>query len=254
MARGAKAQDALRKQKEARQKKLLIGLAPVLLALLAWQGPGMLSAFTGGDAPPAAATPTTNTTAESSPAAAPTAAAPTTAGAAPADEAAPGTPATLPDTDDPDAAAQGQLVSFDRFVGKDPFKQQIKATQDEPAAAGGGSGNVPGGGSGGAPSGPPTDGGGSGGGAPAELPTSATIDVNGQRQEVFVDSTFPEIEPIFRIVSFGAKSARFTLVTGEFSNGSSTLKLELRKPLTLVSQPDGLQYVITLVALGNRGA
>jgi hypothetical protein len=262
MAR-AKGQDALRKQKEARQKKMLIGLAPILLILLVWQGPGMLRAFSGGSTPPPAAAPVT-APAEGASSTDPTAAAPPTAGGVPAETPAPaGAAATLPDTDDPDAAAQGQLVSFDRFVGKDPFKQQVVVTDDDGAGAAPVSGA---GGSGPATSPPTTEaaggggGGGSGGGSgagsgidpPVDAPTSGTVDVNGERQEVFVGSTFPTIDPVFRIVSFGAKSARFELVTGAFSTGASTVTLKLRKRVTLISQPDGLRYVITLVALGDN--
>ena len=67
MAKRNKAADAMKKQKEARQKKILIGLVPLLLLLMVWQGPGMLSAFTGGEAapppvlPPEGSTDTTGT-------------------------------------------------------------------------------------------------------------------------------------------------------------------------------------------------
>ena len=266
--------DALAKQKEARQKKMLIALVPVLLLLLAWQGPGMLKAFSGGTPPPEAApapaTQPTGTTPAPDPAAG---APPTTAtGAPPA--GAPAPPGALADTDLPVEPDAGQLVSFDRFVGKDPFRQQVVAEEtgdafgngDGDASTSGGGDEGKDGASSGADDG---DGSGSSGGsgsgpvvgpAPTEPApaggerTSATVDVNGTREEVFLTSTFPAIDPIFRIVSISAKSAKLELVTGQFSNGRATLTLKLRKPLTLVSQPDGLRYVITLLATGNNSS
>jgi hypothetical protein len=270
--------DALAKQKEARQKKMLIALVPVLLLLLAWQGPGMLKAFSGGTPPPEAApapaTQPTGTTPAPDPAAG---APPTTAtGAPPA--GAPAPPGALADTDLPVEPDAGQLVSFDRFVGKDPFRQQVVAKESDGDADGNGDGDAStsGGGDddgdgkdGAAGGGDDGDGSGTSGGSgsgpvvgPAPMEpapaggerTSATVDVNGTREEVFLTSTFPTIDPIFRIVSISAKSAKLELVTGQFSNGRATLTLKLRKPLTLVSQPDGLRYVITLLATGNNSS
>ena len=46
----AKAAEALRKKKEQKQKIILIALAPVLLGLLAWQGPKTYKSLTAGAA------------------------------------------------------------------------------------------------------------------------------------------------------------------------------------------------------------
>ena len=63
MARKPSVADLLA-QKEAKQKKLLLLLVPVFLALIVWQGPKTYKAFTGGSAapPPAAPAGTTTTT------------------------------------------------------------------------------------------------------------------------------------------------------------------------------------------------
>ena len=195
MAPGTKAQDALQRQKEKRQKKMLIALAPVLLLLLAWQGPGIFKQITGGTPPPE--TPAAPATSTEPAAADPTiAAAPTTAGGAdPAVVVA--APGTLPDTDGVDDAGPGQLIAFDRFLGKDPFKQQVVAK--EPAV-------------GGAPparrhqSPPPPrrrqpahdhapE------SRPGTAPTSAALmDINGNAETVCTDGTFPLSDPIFRLV------------------------------------------------------
>jgi hypothetical protein len=267
--------DALAKQKEARQKKLLFALLPVLLLLLAWQGPGMLKAFSGGDAPaetapapaPSSATEPVPTPAPSDPAAVVPPATP--AAATPADPPVPA--AELPETDVPVAAGAGQLVALDRFVGKDPFKQQVVEKEGGGSGDAGSSGSTSAGGRNGSGSGEsgtgesaagsgavPTANAPSGGGgefAPDDgKRTSATVDVNGTREELFVASTFPNVDPIFRIVSIAPKSAKIELVTGQFSNGRTTLTLRLGKRLTLVSQPDGLRYVVTLLATGTKSA
>ena len=67
----AKAAEALRKKKEHKQKIILIALAPVLLGLLAWQGPKTYKSLTAGAAtppPPPVVTTTTPTTTGPTPA------------------------------------------------------------------------------------------------------------------------------------------------------------------------------------------
>ena len=155
MPPAGKAQDALRAQKDARQKKILIILAPMFLALLAWQGPGILKAFSGSKPPAPAAQQSTTPT---PPAPDPTsAAAPsTTTGEIVPEASAPG---ELPEGDEPYEASEGQLVTFDRFVGKDPFRQQVSTKPED---------------GGGAP--PPSDGGGGGGGTITPRPMTAAAE------------------------------------------------------------------------------
>ena len=273
MSRASKAQDALQKKKEARQKKMLIGLAPILLILLAWQGPGTLKALTGGaeaeTAPPPVSTSATVTTPDPATAAAPstgagaqpvTAPGATTPGATTPGATAPATGgATLPETTEPVSAGAGQLVSFDRFVGKDPFRQQVAAeTADAPN--GGGSkppareADAAGSDTAENPFTLPTSGGGGGsegGGGTVSGPTAtrAVFAVNGVRETVGLKGTFPADDPILRLVSGTAKSAKVALVSGQFSNGATTLTLKVGKSVTLVSQPDGIRYAIALVAV-----
>ena len=268
MSRAAKAEAAIRKQKDARQKKMLIALAPLFLGLVAWQGPGILKAFSGSPPPPPpAAAPAATTPASTDPAAG----APSTA--APGVTPPPASPSrSLPNTDEPVPPDEGQLVSFDRFVGKDPFRQQVSATDE---TDGGGGATTGGASTGGATTGGATTGGSGNDGAddngnggttpPAFTPPAdgdgdgspdpdddlvATLDVNGTSQFVTVGSTFPTTEPIFRLVSLKARSARMGLVAGAFSTGARTITLKLGKPMTFVSQPDGVQYTITLRRVG----
>lgn len=107
-----------RKAKEAKQKKMLIALAPLLLGLLAWQGPGTFKALTGGSQPPPAAV--------SAPPLTPA----TTTGATETTSS----PTGLSDTDPPPAAGVDRLVNFSRFTGRDPFLKTIGTTVEVPAA------------------------------------------------------------------------------------------------------------------------
>ena len=159
--------DALRAAKEARQKKLLLVLAPVLLALLAWQGPGILKAFTGGDAAPEP----TSQEAQPSSTGAGADSVGEDASATTADEPAgsPNGATKLPDTDVPPPAGSGQLVAFDRFVGKDPFRQQVTADAGgagETGAPAPAEGSTGGGSTGGSSTGGAAAGGGSTGATP----------------------------------------------------------------------------------------
>ena len=110
-------------RKQAKQKKMLLLLVPVLAVLAFIQGPKLLKSL-GGDSAETTAAATTGA-ADTGPAE--TTPASTEAGSdatAPV-VAVPTGPVTLVDSDVPPAADEGQLVAFDRFVGKDPFKQQV---------------------------------------------------------------------------------------------------------------------------------
>ena len=253
-----RAQQALARQKVARQKKLLLALAPLLLLLLAWQGPGMVKAFTGGDDPPVPAASSETTTAAGDDAAT-DAAVPTGSG----DEASAASGTVLPESDEPSEPAQGQLVAFDRFVGKDPFRQQVAVTPTTPTESGGSSGSIPQDQADGGDA-PPSDGGtttmspdeaaGGDDQGDADAPSttvlvSATVDVNGTPEVVELEAAFPDTDPIFKLVSLTARSAKLALVSGEFETGAKTITLTLGKPVTLLSQPDGLRYTITLVSV-----
>jgi hypothetical protein len=245
-----KAGEILRKQKEAKQKKLLLVLVPIFVLLLVWQGPSYVKMLTGGDKP-AAATDTPGTTE-------PTGTAPDPSVDPPPSTADPngGTPASasggaavLTDSDRPTAADSGQLVSFDRFRSKDPFRQIVNdddsgdtggtvASPSTPGGGGGGGGGHSGGGSG------------SGGGSADDVaPVSAVLEVNGVKEKVELDAAFPESEELFRLARLSRTSAWIGLVTGEFSNGKDSIEVDVGDTLNLVSQPDGIRYTIKVVSI-----
>jgi hypothetical protein len=222
-------------QKQAKQKKLLLLLIPVLAVLAIVQGPKLMKAVGGGSA--------AETTAAATTGAADTGAAATDpAATTPAPDeatAAPVVPAgvELVDSDLPPLADEGQLVAFDRFVGKDPFKQLVVPPDEsqQPDTA---------------PDPGETD-----GEEEEALPDTAVLLVNDALESVKLGAAFPAEEPTFRLVSVGAaaKLIRIGLVTGSFSTGSPTVELAVGETLTLVSQPDGVRFEIELKKLATSG-
>lgn len=250
MSRAEKREVALRQAKEKKQKKILIGLAPLLLLLLAWQGPGMLKAFTGGEKEPVPVVQPEGGTETSAPGADPTAG-PAPSTAAPGEPAATPVVTTLPSTEDTADAGPGQLVAFDRFVGKDPFRQLVEDTED--TGGGGGTTEPPPAtgfkpGDGGGDGGGDGAGDGGGGGTPATY-TSATLTVNGNKETVAVKGAFPSYDPIFRLKKVTKGGIEIVLVTGAFTEGQDSISIKVGRSVTLVSQPDGLRFVIELVSV-----
>jgi hypothetical protein len=116
--------EVLRQAKERKQKIILIALAPILLGMLAWQGPKTYKSLTGGAAtPPPVATTT------------PTLPGPT---GTPTPIASPTNPTGLPDSDPLLSPETGQLIVFSRFVSKDPFRAKPTISvggDDQPTGA-----------------------------------------------------------------------------------------------------------------------
>jgi hypothetical protein len=206
-----KAEEALRKRKEAQQKKILIALAPLLLGLLVWQGPKTYSALMGGSAAPAAP-PATTTTA--SPVPLPTGTTPTPPTGSP-------TSATsLPDSDPLLSPATGQLIVFSRFVSKDPFRAKPSSTSSNDGSEG-----------------------------PTGNASSASLEVNGTAEDVKIGERFPAADPAFRLVNAGGQSAEIGLASGSFANGQETIAVNMGETLVLVSDPDGKRYAIKLISV-----
>ena len=192
---------ALRAQKDAKQKKLLIILIVPFIALLAWQGPKTFKALQGGSPPP------------------PTSAVPAT----PATSVPTGTPilpgtgsdqgGVLPDSDRQPDRLDGQLLSFSRFSGRDPF----------------------------APEGPSSS---------SQSGAGATIEVNGTSEDVRVNDSFPASDPTFKLVSVTETAAVIGLVSGSFSNGDDTITINVGETLILAAD-DGTRYAIKIVSVAS---
>jgi hypothetical protein len=243
-----KTEEILRQQKDAKLKKVLIVLAPIFLLLMVWQGPGYVKMLTGGDEP--VATPSETPTVPSGPTPDPSTAPPpstTTPGGAPTPPTSADSPAALADSDQPAPADSGQLISFDRFVGKDPFRQIVDTDATDDASTGGTVTPLPTNPGGGGGTGGNGSGSGGGGSDPDARPVSAVLEVNGVKERVELEGAFPEGDELFDLAKLSRRSAWIGLVAGEYSNGKETIEVKLGKKLSLVSQPDGIRYTIKLV-------
>lgn len=227
------------KAKAKKQKIVAAVLGVLFLGVMVYQAPTILGLFGGGSSevqteaappPPPSAAPTSPAAATATPVAA-------TPGA--------GT-AALVDSDPAAQASQGQLVTFDRFDSKDPFAQQAEKGPETAAA----------------PSSPPRRAGESPAGIaepqPAPQPTpapsaraaTAKVSVNGVATNVAAGGTFPESEPIFKLVSLTKNSAKVGIVGGTYATGSQTITLKRGgKPVTLMNTADGTTYVLRLLSV-----
>jgi hypothetical protein len=231
------------KAKAKRQKIIAGALGLVLVGVLIFQAPTILGMFGGGSSSTASEPAATPPPAPVAPAPAPVA-----PGAA-----APATPvpaatgkASLVDSDPAPAPADGQLVTFDRFESKDPFVPQVgeapagQTSAPSAPAVGGGKTEQP-----------KQDGGGA---APTPQPASqpvsrtVTIAVNGTEHEVSPGGSFPQDDPIFRLVSLKRGTAKVGIVGGGYANGAPTITLTKGgKPVTLMNTADSTTYVLRYV-------
>ena len=238
------------KAKQARQKKIAIGGAVVLVAMLAIQVPRTMKMLN----PPAEAE--AATVAETTPTAVPTtpagtpAASGTPAAAAAGGAGAAGAGGTQ--SDPKPTPGVNQLISFGRFASKDPFSAQVQterggstATGTSPAA-GAPTATTPT-----LPVSPPPP--------PSQVPSTSTppaaptatqarISVNGVVEVVVAGKDFPAADPTFRLVSVKGASAKIAIAGGSFTSGTPTITLKVGKPLTLMNQADGTRYVLRLLA------
>lgn len=221
------------KAKARKQKIIAIAGAVLLLALLAFQVPRTLKMLNKKPPPSAAAVAAPALPVPGIPLP------PATGVALPA--SAPSQ--TLSDTDPAPSPSAGQLVAFDRFASKDPFAPQLQVCEpgtcpaDSPAPAP--SPRKPIGTN--EPSGPAP-------GDTSAQPTAAVITVNGVKETVDVSETFPEVDPVFQLVSLTASSAKIGVAGGSLGNGAATVTLKKGKPLTLMNTADGARYKLVLVS------
>jgi hypothetical protein len=250
------------KAKEAKQKKIAIVGALLLLAVLAFQGPKTLKMLKG---PQRGAQTAAATTGPGGPAVPdPVAGGPAGGGAA-TPGGAPAAPvatdlAAVADSDAAPEPEQGQLATFERFASKDPFAQQAEeipapppappketdadetaTTPAKPADAGSGE----------------ADGSDAGftGGDPAvvapERASATSIAVNGEAEDVAVDGSFPKDSPTFVLASIAkdGKSVRIGIAGGSYASGDETLKLALGKKISLQNTADGSRYELELLSI-----
>ena len=243
MSRKSRMKD-IREAKDRRAKRLAIGGVVVLAAVLAFEVPHVLkkSGGSASSAPPAA----TATDASTGASAAPATTSPGTAAAA----NVPVTSTKLPNSDMTPRRLKSQLYSFSRFAGKDPFVQQVSAS-DITSGPTGASGASSSSGSSAAASGVITA-----GPAPAQQTSartlaqrgSVTIQVNGKVQTIRVGASFPSSNPLFKLVSVANGVARIGIAGGSYASGAQTVSLATGRSLTLVDTADGIRYKLELLS------
>ena len=242
MSRKSRMKD-IREAKDRRAKRLAIGGVVVLAAVLAFEVPHVLkkSGGSASSAPPAA-TATDASTGASAPSAT---ASPGTAAAA----SVPVTSTKLPNSDMTPRRLKSQLYSFSRFAGKDPFVQQVSAsdiTSGPTGASGASSSSSSAASSGVITAGP----------APAQQTSartlaqrgSVTIQVNGKVQTIRVGASFPSSNPLFKLVSVANGVARIGIAGGSYASGAQTVSLATGRSLTLVDTADGIRYKLELLS------
>ena len=244
------------KAKEAKQKKIAIGGAVLLLALLGVQGPKTLKMLKG---PQPAAAPAATAPATTTPGVAPAPGATTNGGEAAPAAAVPELSAVA-DSDLSPEAVEGQLATFERFSSKDPFAQQAQPVASAPAAV-----SQPKDATEKAPAETKpadsaaegeaaADGGFTTAGSTPEAPAVAaatSISVNGVAEDVAVDGSFPKDEPTFVLVKIAkdGKSVEIGIAGGEYAGGDETITLASGKKLTLQNTADGSRYELELRAV-----
>jgi hypothetical protein len=237
MSRKSRMKD-IREAKDRRAKRLAIGGIVVLAAVLAFEVPKVLKGHgsSGSSTPPAATTTTPGYGASTTPASTPVA----TASAA----VLPATSAKLTSSDLAPRRSKSELYSFSHFAGKDPFVQQVSASDIT---------STPSGASGASSSG----GGGSTKTAVAAQRSSARtlaqtgavmLQVNGKTQTVRVGGSFPTSNPLFKLVSVSHGLVRIGIASGSYQSGAQTVSLVSGRTLTLVDTADGIRYRIRLLS------
>jgi hypothetical protein len=263
--------NAIRGQKERRQKIILAVGGVIFLVLAVIQGPKLWKQL-NPEATPAtpaatAAQPTDPATTatpsnDTSTARAATSAATSRSGSA----LLAGVPVAPSPSPQPDA---GQLRSFSRFTAKDPFVPQVAEQEPGPSADGSprlgdtqpndaGSkpatekaargttvdattpptGNVA-----------PVE---AGNVAPAEqAPVNATISINGRVEPVELKGLFPERDKLFVLAGLTENAAKIGVAGGSLTSGK-TVKLALGHHVTLVDTATGARYVLKLLYTGSQ--
>ena len=257
------------KAKAKRQKMIAAVGGVILVGLLAFQVPRTMKLMKSEDTTASSTPVSTTTTAGSTPLAPPALDGSATAGTG---AAVPSPTVTssdgVSDPSNPLPPSAGQLVSFSKFKGKDPFHQQIVdcgRTTGDGAAAGGAScagvakatpkaaSSKAAASKAAATAGSVTAKGFTGGSiavAPGRV-TKATITVNGLASVVSVGASFPAAAPVFTLVSLTPRAAKIGIVGGTYESGAPTVTLAKGKTVTLMNTADGTRYVLRVASVAS---
>ena len=230
MSRKSRMKD-VREAKDKRAKRLAIGGAVLLVADLAFEMPKVLKGHGGSSSstPPAATTTTPSYGPSTTPTGTPVASA----------AVLPAASTKLTSSDLAPRRSKSELYSFSHFAGKDPFVQQVSASDitSSPSGNSGASGVITAG--------------------PAPRTTAArmlartgvvTLQINGKTQSVRVGGSFPSSNPLFKLVSVSRGLVRIGIASGSYQSGAQTVSLVSGRTLTLVDTADGVRYRIRLLS------
>jgi hypothetical protein len=249
--------------KAARQKKIAIIGAVLLVGIMAIQGPKLMKQLKGSS---------------STPTAAPATPAAPVAPVTPATPSTPATPATPASTD--------RLASFDTFSSKDPFAQQVTAETARAQAtetsgsssSGSGSGGTSASDSSGSGSSDGSSGSATTGTASTKEPAggtlaasagfsvagsettppasqqfaSASLRVNTAVETVDEGKTFPRSDPVFKLVKVTDGAVEISIADGSLGTGAKTLSITTGKPMTLKNTTTGKKYKVEVVSTSPK--
>ena len=244
MSRRTKKLQDIRAAKDRRAKKMAIGGAVLLVAVLAFELPHYLGSKSSS--PSAAGTTASDTTAGSTTPSA-TATPPATAsGTAAAGVPVSASSTKLPNSDVSPSPTKSELRSFDTFAGKDPFVQQVSTAEAASAGSSVASSSAP-------TTPPPAQTAASTSGQQTSARTLAasgiaTIAVNGKTEIVRVGKSFPSANPVFRLVSLARGSASIGIANGSYTSGARSIRLTRGRSVTLVDTADGVRYTVRLIS------
>ena len=239
-------------QRAAKQKKILLVLVPVLIALVAWQGPKLMKQLKGDEtAAPAAAE--TATSESALPAPAPAAAGELTDPTAmvPGD-----VPLVNPNDPEAVAAATRSLPNSEQLpvAAKSADRlQPLRGQRSVRPARRGGRRSVEHGCPG--RDDPAAELGNRHDAAPDDH--AAAVDVHADLghdvdqpagRDPPVGATFPTT-PAFKIVAIHSDSVEIGIADGSFSGGQPTITVKKGEEVTLVSQPDGARFTLKVVEI-----
>jgi hypothetical protein len=92
---------------------------------------------------------------------------------------------------------------------------------------------------------------------PTPVPTpsnkKAVVKVNGATSTVVTGDKVPSGDPAFKITSVTASDVTFTLLSGQFSDGSSSVTVNLGEAVKVQNQSGGTSYTLSVVKIGGSG-
>jgi len=241
MSRKEKRMQDIREAKDRKMKKVAAGLGVVLVAVLAFEVPPLLKGSGGSSSAPQAATTTDASAATTSPGSVVSTSTPAGTAAA---AVTPVASSKLPNSDTQPKVGKSQLYSFSQFAAKDPFVQQVGATPASPSAPGTGSSSsatAPTAGTPTAAVSPKTH------GRTLAVTGAARIAINGRVQIVRIGTSFPSVNPLFKLVAVSHGVARIGIASGSYASGAKTVSLVVGRTLTLVDTADGIRYQLRLL-------